>query len=269
MTLFAARRKADDFLMKLNYKVLGQGEPVIILHGLFGMLDNWMAFGKQLSSDYTVFLVDLPNHGRSPHIPEMNYQILADALKEFMEDLWIYEAALVGHSMGGKVAMQAALSYSDLVSKLVVFDIAPKKYTPDHDKILMALSNINLNGIELRSQVEEELLAEIKDPGVTSFLAKNIQRTKDGGFEWKLNLESITNSYENILEAPVLTDQEYQKETVFYRGELSPYISTNEDNLILRYFPKAVVETIPNAGHWLHVDAFDILLDKVRKFLSS
>lgn len=264
-----SRARNRRFSMNLNYKVLGQGEPVIILHGLFGLLDNWLAFGKQLSSDYTVFLLDLPNHGRSNHIPEMNYQILADTLKEFMENHWIYEAAILGHSMGGKVAMQVALSYPDLVSKLVVFDIAPKKYAPSHDKILMALLDINLDRIQLRSQIEQELLAEIKDPGITSFLTKNIQRTKDGRFDWKLNLEGITNSYRNLLEAPLMTDLEYHKETVFFRGALSPYISMADVDLINTYFPKAVIETIPNAGHWLHVDAFDILLEQVRKFLFS
>jgi len=158
--------------MELNYKSFGQGPPLLILHGLFGTLDNWQTLGKRWAENFTVFLVDQRNHGRSPHLPEHNYPVMAEDLKAFMEANWMYEAHIMGHSMGGKTAMQFALNYPDMVDKLIVVDIAPKPYVGGHEAIVEALNALPLAKIESRSQADAFLAERIADFGVRQFLLK-------------------------------------------------------------------------------------------------
>ena len=213
--------------MALNFKSFGQGFPVIILHGLFGMLDNWQTIAKKLANQYTVYIVDQRNHGRSPHFPDFNYQVLADDLQSFMEDNWIYEAHIIGHSMGGKTAMQLALAYPEIVKKLIVVDIAPKQYQAGHQAIFEALLSLDLATINNRKEAATHLGAMIKDPGTQQFLLKNLSRNSNGQYEWKMNLPVIHKYYERILEN-VQMEEPFQYPTLFIKGGQSNYIQEKD-----------------------------------------
>ncbi len=271
--------------MELNYKEFGTGEPLIILHGLFGTLDNWQTIAKRLADEYTVFIIDLPNHGRSPHTEGVfDYETMADALAEFLQSHWIYETRLIGHSMGGKLAMQFALSHPDIVKKLVVVDIAPKLYKNGHQDVFDALFAIDLNTLKDRKEAETVLMDKLKgDVGTVQFLLKNLTRNnpfnkeeenveernpeavgKGGNFEWKMNLQDLFDNYDNILKAPVGTP--FTKPTLFIRGGNSRYIKDSDDLNTL--FPNATLQTIEGASHWVHADKPKELLAALTRFLA-
>ncbi len=248
--------------MELNFKSFGQGDPIIILHGLFGTLDNWQTIGKKLAEDYLVYLVDLRNHGKSPHHEPMDYPTMAQDLQKFMEANWIYEANVIGHSMGGKVAMQLALQHPDLVKKLIVVDIAPKKYQGGHQEIFDALFALDLTKVENRSDADEFLKPRIPEFSVRQFLLKNLTRNKDGGYRWKMNLPVIYQHYSDILDN-ISSDQTFEKPTLFIRGGESNYIQADDLDSIEQLFPVAVVDTVQDAGHWVHAQAPDELMNMV------
>ena len=255
-------------ILTLNFKSFGQGFPIIILHGLFGMLDNWQTIAKKLATKHTVYIVDQRNHGRSPHLPEFNYQVLADDLQAFMESNWIYEAHIIGHSMGGKTAMQLALSYPEMVKKLVVVDIAPKKYQAGHQAIFEALQSLDLATISNRKEAATHLAATIPDAGTQQFLLKNLSRNTNGQYEWKMNLPIIAKYYERILDT-VQIEEPFQHPTLFIKGGQSNYIQEEDTSAIESFFPLAKIETIPSAGHWVHAAAPKELLDLINTFLAS
>lgn len=253
--------------MDLNYKTLGQGAPVIILHGLLGSLDNWLSFGKELAEDYAVFLLDQRNHGRSPHSDVHDYPSMADDLHTFMDAHWMYDGAFVlGHSMGGKTAMQLALTHPELVKKLIVVDIAPKAYTDLHADILDALCSLKPETLQSREEADKALSGSIPDYGVRQFLLKNLSRRKEGGYTFKVNLPVLQQQYEAILQ-PLVAEQPYEKPALFVRGSRSPYIQPEDEGLIRQLFPKATIGTIPDAGHWVHADQPQAMLKMVRDFL--
>ena len=274
--------------MELNYKEFGSGEPLIILHGLFGTLDNWQTIAKQLAQEYTVFILDLPNHGRSPHTEGVfDYEIMADALAVFLQEHWIYETRLVGHSMGGKLAMQFALSHPDVVKKLVVVDIAPKLYKNGHQDVFDALFAIDLTTLTDRKEAETILMDKLNgDIGTVLFLMKNLTRKnsvnneedtvtqsvmtqnalKGGLFEWKINLQDLFDNYDNILKAPI--GEPFLKPTLFIRGSESPYIQDRDKSFITNLFPNATLETLEGAGHWVHADKPQELLAALNRFLT-
>ncbi len=254
--------------MDLHYKTLGEGEPLIILHGLFGMLDNWQAVAKELSKNYMVYLLDLRNHGKSPHSKDWNISLMAEDVLRFMENNWIFETYLMGHSMGGKVAMEVALQSGDFVKKLIVVDIAPKAYEPGHDSIFRALQPVPIESLSSRKEVESYLEQHIGNPGIRQFLMKNIQRNKEGNFKWKMNLPVIYSNYHEILKE-ISNDQPFEKPTLFLGGEHSDYIQTDDIPLIKEIFPKAIIKKIPKAGHWVHADQKDMLIDTVIHFLGD
>lgn len=254
--------------MNLNYKTFGQGPPLIILHGLFGMLDNWQTVAKQLAEDYTVFIIDQRNHGKSPHDDEFNYEIMAEDLYEFMDDNWIYKAHLLGHSMGGKTVMQFAMMYEEMVDKLIIVDIAPKKYEGNHQNIFDALFSFNPKDVKSRKEADILLKKYISEFGVRQFLLKNLYRDKTGGYQWKMNLSVIYNNYKNILDT-ITTDSTFDKPVLLLRGEQSNYISEEDITNIKVFFPNSIVNTIANTGHWVHADAPNVLLEQVQTFLKS
>ena len=254
--------------MKLNYKSFGQGEPLIILHGLFGTLDNWQTIAKQLATEYTVYILDQRNHGRSPHFDRMDYTLMAEDLRDFLESNWIHKTHIMGHSMGGKTAMQFALSYPDIVDKLVVVDIAPKIYKGNHQEIFQALHNLDLKKIKNRKEADELLQPGIPDFGVRQFLLKNLSRSKDGPFQWKMNLPVIYKYYENIL-ASVVPEYPFEGKTLFIRGGRSDYIQDKDLVEIRQLFSSAEFKTIEQSGHWIHAEAPTPFLNIVRSFLSS
>lgn len=252
--------------MELNYKSLGQGEPLIVLHGLFGTLDNWQTLAKAWAEDYLVYLVDLRNHGRSPHVDGLSYPLMAQDLSEFMEQNWIHKAHVLGHSMGGKVAMELALTYPDLVDKLIVVDIAPRPYAPGHDDVFAALFAIDLQKLESRQEAEAILEKHLDDWGVRQFLLKNLSRTKEGGFEWKMNLPVIYRDYLRILEPPTETES-FEGPSLFVRGAASRYVKDEDILRIQELFPHSTLSTVPGAGHWVHADQPEVLKNMVINFL--
>lgn len=252
--------------MELNYKSFGQGDPLIILHGVFGMLDNWQTLGKRFAEHFTVLLVDQRNHGRSPHHPDFNYRLLAEDLHEFMESHWVYKAHFIGHSMGGKTAMQFAFDYPDIVDKLVVADISPKAYPYRHTHIFDALESLDLNRLGGREEAEQHLRTYLDDESEVQFLLKNLSRDKEGGFRLKMNLPALRAHYDDIL-APVHSAVPFDGDTLFVRGGNSNHIPDSDWPLIQTLFPKAILKTIPNAGHWLHADQPEAFYDTVMDFL--
>mgnify|MGYP001591108963 CR=1 FL=1 len=254
--------------MELNYKEFGQGEPIVILHGLFGTLDNWQTIARQLAENYSVFILDQRNHGRSPHVEVHDYQSMAEDLREFMESHWLYGAHLIGHSMGGKTAMEFALEHPSMVNKLVVVDIAPKAYPERHQHIFEALFSLDLDNLKDRQQAENLLADRIPDLGERQFLMKNLSRKKEGGFELKMNLPVIHKHYQDIL-AAIESDHVFEKPTLFIRGEKSHHIQPGDEAVILKLFPKAKIETVAGAGHWVHADKPAELLRLVLDFLAN
>lgn len=256
--------------MQLHFKSNGSGDPLIILHGLFGMLDNWQSFASHLSSAYYTYLVDLRNHGRSPHAPEMSYELMAEDLRETMESQWMYDGAyVIGHSMGGKVAMQLALSHPDLVKALVIVDIAPVTYKGVHEGIIEALLNVPLDLVRSRAQVSAILEREIKNTTISAFLMKSLLRQKDGSFRWRMNLTSIAASYQALQAAPTWQGHPYQGPTLFIKGAQSDYLTTGSSKEIRKFFPNATISTIEGAGHWVHADEPIKLRQEVNGFLSN
>ncbi|MFM7400790.1 MAG: alpha/beta fold hydrolase [Bacteroidota bacterium] len=251
--------------MELYFREFGAGKPVIILHGLFGFSDNWQTIAKSLASQYLVITPDLRNHGRSPHTPSHTYTELAEDIRLFMENHWMHSAVLIGHSMGGKVAMQMALSYPDMVEKLIVVDIAPGKAADNHTGIFEALLETDLSAMQTRGDIENFLVARIPDVGTRQFLLKNITRNDDGKFAWKMNLPVLWRHFSDILDA--VTGEPFDKPALFVRGDRSDYIKEADTSLIKTLFPQAEITTIENAGHWVHADKPNELIAVLSEFL--
>lgn len=253
-------------MIDLNFKTFGEGFPLVILHGLFGTLDNWQTQAKAFADHYSVYILDQRNHGRSPHLPAFDYPTMAEDLHQFLDQHWIYETFLMGHSMGGKTAMEYALRYPDHVQKLIIVDIAPKEYAPGHEAIFAGLNAFDPATITSRQEAEDYLAPKVPDPGVRQFLLKNLSRNKTGGYEWKMNLPVIQEKYADILQPPQ-AEGPYNGPTLFIRGERSSYVLDEDLPRIHRYFPRAQLLTIPGAGHWVHAEAPEALLDAVLQFL--
>lgn len=251
----------------LNHKIFGQGTPIIILHGLFGMLDNWQTVAKKLAEEYMVILVDQRDHGRSGHTDAFNYQLLAEDLNAFLEENWIHSSHIIGHSMGGKAAMQFASMHPDMIEKLVVVDIGIRAYKPKHDLIFKALLEVPIEEVSSRKEVETIISKYIEDAGVRLFLMKNLQRKKEGGFRWKMNLPLLHKEYLNIV-AAVESDHPIDVDTLFIYGTKSKYITPPEIEGIQEMFPEAQFEEV-DAGHWIHAEKPDELLSLVKNFLQS
>lgn len=255
--------------MELYSREFGQGNPVIILHGLFGFSDNWQTIAKGLADSHLVVTPDLRNHGRSPHVASHSYPEMAEDLKVFMETHWMFSAALIGHSMGGKVAMQLALSHPDMVERLVVVDIAPDRAEDNHSHIFDALLGMDLSKMKTRQEAEAYLSERISEVGTRQFLLKNITREDDGTFTWKMNLPVLWEHFDDIL-APVHPDASvFDKPTLFVRGSRSNYIRDAEIPHIKTLFPQAEFVTIEGAGHWVHADKPGELLAVLKGFLGS
>ena len=253
--------------MQLNYKTYGDGFPLVILHGLFGNLDNWSTIARRWAEDYRVILVDLRNHGRSPHADEMTYPLMAEDLAAFLEEQGVDRCHLLGHSMGGKVAMQTALSYPTLVEKLVVVDMAPRPYGRGHDDVFAALHALDPANLQDRREAEEQMKPHMEDAGVRMFLLKNLARDGEEGFRWRMNLQVLDRDYENLI-APVGTlGQDFPRPALFVRGGKSGYVKDEDIDGIRYLFPAATIKTVAGAGHWVHAEAPEELYGLVRDFL--
>lgn len=248
---------------------MGHGQPLLILHGLFGTLDNWATLAKRLAEHYNVFLVDLRNHGRSPHNEEHNYDAMADDVLRLVDDLQIPTPAIMGHSMGGKVAMKYALKYPTRLTKLIVVDIAPKAYPPHHDEIIDALQSVDLSKATSRSEIDTQLAKSISSEDVRLFLMKNLYRKEDNTFGWRMNLDALEKNYEHIA-AAITAEVPFKKHALFIKGGRSGYIKQEDIyGSIEHLFTLVEVETIPEAGHWVHAEAPDKVYDLVTRFLET
>ncbi|HEX4349676.1 MAG TPA: alpha/beta fold hydrolase [Verrucomicrobiae bacterium] len=252
--------------MQLYFKESGQGQPVILLHGLFGSSDNWHTIAARLAEKFHVFAPDQRNHGQSPHSAEMDYPLMAADVDEFFTARGVESAMVIGHSMGGKTAMQLALQFPQRVHKLVVADIAPRAYAPAHDKIFAALLALDLASFQNRTQMEEALAPEIPGLVLRRFLLKNLGRSPAGGFFWKINLQGLAENYWRLRE-PVIGAGPFTGPTLFIRGGKSDYVQAEDEPLIREWFPAARIETIAEAGHWLHADKPEEFLRLVLGFL--
>lgn len=240
--------------MKLHFQELGRGEPLVLLHGLFGSGDNWLGVAPKLAEKFHVFLPDLRNHGRSPHHAEMDYPLMAADVDRFFAAQKIARAFVLGHSMGGKVAMRLALDFPACVTKLVVVDMAPRAYAPAHEEILAALLALDLGRFQSRPQMEEALASGIPSLSLRRFLLKNLGRDDSGHFVWKLNVRGLAENYSRLGEGLAM-NRPFENPALFIRGGKSDYIAADDELEIRRLFPAARIETIPSANHWVHADA--------------
>ncbi len=251
--------------MNLHYKELGQGKPLVILHGLFGSLDNWQTHAKKLSEYFRVILVDQRNHGHSDWSEEFNYSLLAQDLKELVDQLNLTDFYLLGHSMGGKTVMQFVQNYPDLVEKLIVLDIGIKQYPMHHEEILKGIHAVSASPMDSRSAAESILLPYVPDFGTRQFLLKNLYWKEKGKLAWRMNVEVLEREMQYIL-AALPTDENFTP-TLFIRGERSGYILEEDYSDIEIVFPDSTFETIENAGHWVHAEAPDEFINAVLAFL--
>ena len=254
--------------MKLFYRTLGEGEPLFILHGLFGSSENWMTHARYWAQRYKVILPDMRNHGQSPHSDVMDYPSMAADICELADDLGISTFYLLGHSMGGKVGMTIADTCRGLIRKLIVADIAPRQYPVHHKWILDGLMSIDPATLKSRKDADDKLSKYVPQPAIRQFLLKNLRRDHDGHFTWKLNLKVIYESIEKI-GAATLPSEKITIPTLFIRGINSDYITDDDILMIRNYFSDSRVESIGNAGHWLHAEQPEIFMKLVEDFLSG
>jgi pimeloyl-ACP methyl ester carboxylesterase len=252
----------------LYHQQVGSGLPLLILHGLFGSSDNWMSIAKTMADDFDIVLPDLRNHGNSPHSSDWTYEAMAADVVGLLDALNIEKTSVIGHSMGGKAAMTLVAKYPERIEKLVVVDIAPKKYPVHHRDILNALRSIDLKKITKRSEADEQLAERIGEKAVRQFLLKNLTRDDDNNYIWKLNLKVIDEKIENIGEA-LSAPNEIPHPALFIRGEHSDYISADDNDAIKSTFPKATLVTIKEAGHWIHAEKPEEFTDIAGTFLKS
>ena len=245
---------------------MGQGDPILILHGLFGSSDNWQSVAKDLSKNFTCYLIDQRNHGLSPHDSIMNYEVMSLDLKELIQDQQLDTAHIMGHSMGGKTAMTFATKFPELVQRLIIVDIGPKEYPPHHDQIFKGFRSVDLENLKSRKDADVMLSEEITDFGVRQFMLKNLSRNGDK-FEWKINLDAIEANAIEIGKA-LTQDSTFKGPTLFIGGAKSDYIKPEDQPLISHHFPDNTVEMIEGAGHWVHAEKPKDLLNSLIKFLS-
>lgn len=254
--------------MKLNFRLQNArsptpARPIILIHGLFGNLDNLGILARDLQQQHNVIQVDLRNHGLSPRSPQMNYPAMAQDMLELMDELAIEKAIIIGHSMGGKVAMAMTAIAADRIEKLVAIDIAPVNYqVRRHDQIFAALNAVSAAGVITRQEAAQLMRASIKEEGVIQFLLKSFQ---DG--EWRFNVPALWDQYENIVGwQPILP---WPHPILFIRGELSPYVQDSYRDDIARQFPSARAHIVAGTGHWVHAEKPDSVLRAIHRFLDA
>jgi esterase len=252
----------------LNFRKSGHGPALVILHGLYGSSDNWISVARKLEDRFTIFIPDLRNHGQSPHTSTHTYQDMADDLYQFFNDHHIQKATILGHSMGGKLAMMFAAEYPELITGLIIADIAPKNYNSEnkpfktvlqHEEILGLMEELNLVVVNSRKEIDYFLSEKLKDITLRQFLIKNIHRDKEGYFEWKINVPVLRHAL-NLITSDVNRDWFADRLPIlgypvtFIRGLNSDYITDQDISGIKEIYPEARIIDIPNAGHWLHAE---------------
>lgn len=250
----------------LYSKIEGTGKPLLILHGFLGMSDNWKTLGTQFAVDFQVHILDLRNHGRSLHAEDFSYEIMVQDVVEYCQGHKLENSAIIGHSMGGKVAMLLAISHPELVSKLIVADIGPKFYPQHHQEILEGLNAVDFSVKPSRSDVEAIMSQFIPDFGTRQFLMKSLYWQEPGQLAFRFNL-AVFNAKMEEIGVPLPENAIFDKPTLFIRGGNSRYILDSDFDTIKYHFPHSSIETIPKAGHWLHAENPAEFYQKVTSFL--
>lgn len=256
--------------MKLAYREFGQGQPLIIMHGLFGQSDNWNTLAKQFAEKgLHVFTLDLRNHGLSPHSDVWNYEVMADDLKEFIDEHQLKDPIILGHSMGGKVAMFFELKNKGIAAKIIVADISPRAYEPHHDDVLKALNAVDFTQVKTRKEAEAILNTYLSDFGTKQFLLKNIywHDTENNIMDWRFDLKTITKNYNNIGVAVPAGSSEVS--TLVVRGERSNYVEESDLKDFGKHFPNFKLETVLGSGHWIHAEKPKEFFEAVMLFIRS
>lgn len=259
-------------VLKLHYRQFSDsGAPLLVLHGLFGSLSNWSWHCKQLAQQFAVIGVDLRNHGSSPHACILNYPVMAHDVLQLLEDLNIDSCYLLGHSMGGKVAMELALTAPAKVERLLVVDIAPVSYptqAKEHMQVIAGMKALDLDGLDSRASAEAFLQHYIDDEPTRKFVLTNLINNTEGSYCWRLNLSAIERSYDALRDMPDHVSA-FQKPTLFVKGADSAYILSKHRERTLAYFPQSDVKIIMGAGHWLHADKPQVFHKIAMDFLTA
>ncbi|MCS6935086.1 MAG: alpha/beta fold hydrolase [Chitinophagales bacterium] len=259
--------------MQLNFKSFGTGEPLIILHGLFGSLDNWQTIARRMAEQavqqyhraLAVYILDLRNHGRSPHSDEFTYPVMANDVREFAILQGLTKISLLGHSMGGKVAMQYAQMYPETLHKLIISDITPAAYNDRHADVFDAIAYALQQPVASRSEIAGRLRQKLSDEATVQFLLKNAERTPEG-FRWRFNAHALKENYAHISGA-IETVRTVNLPALFIKGESSDYINRENYPALAAMFPHHELTEIKNSGHWVHADQPDAFIEETLKFL--
>lgn len=266
--------------MKLFFRHFGKGWPLVIVHGLYGSSDNWLSVAKKLENHFSLYLVDLRNHGNSPHSEEHSYQAMSQDLKDFILENNIKSPILMGHSMGGKVVMHLGLSNPELIQRMIVVDISPlgninaphKQHMLDHKNIISSLRNLPIKIIESRKEADTILSERVPSERVRSFLLKNLTRVGHQ-FQWKLNLDILATQIEHVMDGFDLSNPDHlsQKDfpILFIKGNKSDYIGKEDESAIKLFYPESKIENIPEAGHWVHAEQLDLFIETVMNFCNQ
>lgn len=265
------QQKKQSYKMQLFYRTYGKGKPLIILHGLFGLSDNWVSFAKKIAElGYQVYVLDQRNHGRSPHSPNFNYLAMVDDLFEFIDEHELEEPIILGHSMGGKVAMRFALENPEYLSKLIVVDISLRQYPARdyHLKVIRAMKKVNFSKINDRNEVEYILAEDIESSIIRQFIMKNLYRKDKNEFAWRMCFTAISNNLDKMFDG-IEPENPLNKPTLIVRGDKSDYVLDSDLSPLKQAFPQAVIKTIPNATHWLHAEEPKLFFEYVEDFLRN
>ena len=254
--------------MHLHFTTLSAGEPLIVLHGLLGSHQNLLPASRRFAEHFQVFAVDQRNHGQSPHHDEMYYDAMAGDIARFMDKHNLSTAHVLGHSMGGKTAMQLALNHPDRVRKLVVVDMSPRAYGPRFASLLSALRELRPERFKTRPEIDQALAPSIPEESLRQFLLKNLMPDGRGGYRWRIHLDAIAENYDNLREA-VRGSTPFTGETLFLLGGRSDYVGEDDRSTIMRLFPQAQFESIPDAGHWVHAEKPAEFGEAVMRFLKQ
>lgn len=253
--------------MKLFFRKSGSGKPLIILHGLFGMSDNWMTLAKRFSeSGFLVYAPDARNHGHSPHDNDFDYEVMSEDLLTLMDDEQIEKADIIGHSMGAKTGMWFACTHPERISKFIASDMAPRYYAPHHETVLAAIHSVNLQSMTSRKDAEARMREILHDESTLQFLLKNLYWKEESKLAWRFNLDAIEKNISKTGEA--LPDAyHFDGPTLFLRGEKSGYITASDEADIKKHFPDSKIETVKGAGHWIHAENPEGFMSAALKFL--
>lgn len=254
-------------MKELFYKTYGHtGKPLIILHGLFGMLDNWHSIAQKLALNFTVFTVDLRNHGHSFHSGDMNFKVMCDDIKRLMDHLQLPSADFIGHSMGGKLVMSLAGEYPQLINRAIIADIAPRKYPDGHTIHFKAMLDVMDKHVKSRKDAEEIMQSYIQETAIIQFLLKGLYRQADGTYTFRMNVVVLERAYHQI-SGEIVLDWPFSNPVLFLKGEQSNYIRESDEASIKTMFPNASFASVSLAGHWLHADNPEGFITEVNKFL--